>query len=199
MRSCLLTQTTFTFGACVTEMPLHLGGICLSQYPPGAYGCCAHSGGEEIEGCTISLSTIAYPRLCTLSHPSSNLWGERVENAIRTGGGDIWTRLHGNRGWLTGSASNPTLCYLLLSIPPPPPPAPNLLLVPVSGAVVEISMVRWCYPLAAHTISLYPSPQRPSRSSPRSGTTFVMLRQRFLYLQRLNSEVLTPFTLQPIF
>lgn len=81
------------------------------------------------------MSTIAYPRLCTLSHPSSNLWGESVENAIRTGGGDIWTRLHGNRGWLTGSASNPPLCYLLLSTSPPLPP--NTLFY------VYLSAVQW--------------------------------------------------------
>ncbi len=110
---------------------------------------CAHRGGGgaggEIEGCAISLSTIAYPRLCTLSHPSSNLWGKvwRMQSGQE---GGIYKE---TRGWLTGIASNPP--PLPLERHPPPLLFP---LVPVSGAVVEISKVRRCYPLAAHTISL---------------------------------------------
>lgn len=72
---------------------------------------CAHRGGGgaggEIEGCAISLSTIAYPRLCTLSHPSSNLWGKVWRMQSGQEGGASGPVYKETRGWLTGSASNP--------------------------------------------------------------------------------------------
>lgn len=107
--------------------------------------------------------------------------GKSVENAIRAGGGTSGSVYKATRGWLTGSPSNPPLCA-------PTPLPPLLPLVPVSDAVVEISKVRWCFSLAAHTISLYPSPQwPPPRLNSQSGAAFDMLRQHFLCSQRLNS------------
>lgn len=152
---------------------------------PWCLGHCAHRGGggrEEIEGTAISLSTTAHPRLCTLSHPSFNLWGKvwRMQSG-QVGGGTSGSVYKATRGRLTGSPSNPPLCA-------PTPLPPLLPLVPVSDAVVEISKVRWCFSLAAHTISLYPSPQwPPPRLNSQSGAAFDMLRQHFLCSQRLNS------------
>lgn len=144
---------------------------------------CAHRGGVEIEGCAVSLSTIAYPQLCNLSHSFSNLWGK----GCGTGGG-IWACLQGDEGTVDWQRHRPSSHY-------PPPPT----LVPVNGAVVEISKVGWCYPLASHTISLYPSPYRPSRLKPPSRAAYEMLRQHFLWTQQLSSEVLTFLNLQAIF
>lgn len=166
-------------------MPLSSWRDMSVSISPWCLGHCAHrGGGEAMEGSAFSLSTAAYPRFCTLSHPSFNLWGKVWRMQSGQVGGTSGSVYKATRGWVTGSPSSPPLLPFHCAFPPTPFPP----LVPVSGAVVEISEVRWCFSLAAHTISLYPSPQwPPPRSSSQSGATFDMLRQHFLCSQRLSS------------
>lgn len=90
-------------------MPLSSRRDMSVSISPWCFWRCAHRGGggrEEIEGCAIFLSTIAYPQLCTLSHRSSNVWGK----VWRMGGWylDASTRKQGD-GWL---AERPALLPL---------------------------------------------------------------------------------------
>lgn len=140
----------------MTEMPLSSRRDMSVSISPWCLGHCAHRGGggrEEIEGTAISLSTTAHPRLCTLSHPSFNLWGKVWRMQSGQVGGTSGSVYKATRGRLTGSPSNPPLCA-------PTPLPPLLPLVPVSDAVVEISKVRWC---CSHNISLSFAPVAPSK------------------------------------
>lgn len=116
----MLTQTTFTFGACVTEMPLSSRRDMSVSISPWCLWRCAHRGGggagEEIEGCFFVHHGVS-PFVYTLSHPSSNLWGEvwGMQSGQEGGGGwgwgGIWACRHGNKGMVDWQ-------HLLLSVPP---------------------------------------------------------------------------------
>lgn len=101
---------------------------------------CAHRGGggagDETEGDVLFLCQAYLPTpsgLCTFAHPSSNLWGKRVENAISTEkegnvvgrgarGGAMWTFVQRYKGTVDWQCVQP----------------PSLPIVPVRGAVFEI-------------------------------------------------------------
>lgn len=81
----MLTLTTFTFGACVTEMPLS----SQKAMSVSAYGTLLKEKekGEEIESFAMSLCNIAYLRLCI---PLLLISGElREGNQDRGGMGDV--------------------------------------------------------------------------------------------------------------
>lgn len=93
------TQTTFTFGACVTEMPLSSSRDVSVSISPRCSWRCAHRGGRRSgagdRGDVLFLCPP--PRIPRLCSPPSNLWGEVWRMQSGHGGQDIWTCLHGNK------------------------------------------------------------------------------------------------------
>lgn len=145
----------------------------------------------------LPLSTIAYPHLCTLSHPTSNLQGKvwRMQSVF-VGEGASGPVYKETRGWLVDwQHLQPTSAH---------PTPPNTILFShlylSVGQWLRSQRFRWCCPLApllAQDLFIL-SPQRFSGSNPQRGATLDMLCQLFLYSQRLSSEALTVFNLQPI-
>lgn len=145
-----------------------------------------------------SVSPVCVPSSTPFLISGGKVWRMQSGHGEVGGWWGVWTCLQGNKemvDWRHLQPSSTTFCW----VPPASSSLALLPLVPVSDVVVEISEVRRRYPLAAHTISLYPSPQWHPRSNPHSRTGIVMLRQHFLYSQRLNREVLTLFNSEPIF
>lgn len=116
----------------------------------------AHRGGaaeEEIEGCAISLSSIAYPRLFTLSHPSSNLREKVWRMCNQDGRGGMWTCLQRNKGMVDRQRIQPsstTFCWA------PPTPSSTCTCQRCSGWDLQGSLVLSA--CCSHNISLSSAP-----------------------------------------
>lgn len=170
---------------------------------------CAHRGGggagDEIEGmcCFFVHHSVFPPPVCVPSPTplliSEEKGGECNQDMREWWGGGLRNCLQGNKRMVDWQRVQPSFSTFCRVCPAPPHPSPLSHLYLSEVLLVEISEVHRRDPLAAPTISRYPSPQWTLEIEPTQQNHVCKALPTFSVFSKAQRSSLNLFNLQPIF